>query len=367
MPIGARHADKYDNPAFAPQPPAAMLRTCYLLLLLFVAALGCHGPGLRMNATVTARPDFPTPSNSGPVVAQPVAEPTLQDEGPLIAIIDVDGLLLNNNFTGYGSQGENPVSLFRERLDAAASDPCVRAVVLRINSHGGGVTASDIMWHDMQRFKQRTGIPVVACLMDVGAGGAYYLALGADQIVAHPTTVTGGVGVILNLYNLQDAMAQFNVIGVPVKSGPNIDMGTPIRAMDPEGRALLEAMATEFHQRFRDVVISARPQVNRDDPTNFDGRVFTAYQAQERHLIDAVGYLDDAVAIGRQMGGAPDARVVLYHRCADRPRTPYAITPNTPLQNGLMPVSLPGLDRTRLPSFLYLWQPEPTMEKLGGK
>jgi protease-4 len=67
------------------------------------------------------------------------------------------------------------------------------------------------------------------------------------------------------------------------------------------------------------------------------------------------------------MGGAPDARVVLYHRCADRPRTPYAITPNTPLQNGLMPVSLPGLDRTRLPSFLYLWQPEPTMEKLGGK
>ncbi len=108
--------------------------------------------------------------------------------GPAIAVIDVDGILLNMDMTGPASAGENPVSLFRERLDAAAADPCTRAVVVRINSPGGGVTASDIMRHDLEQFKNNTRFPVVACLMDIGAGGGYYVATAADQIVAHPTT-----------------------------------------------------------------------------------------------------------------------------------------------------------------------------------
>ena len=107
-------------------------------------------------------------------------------------MVDVDGLLLDDDAAGLGSAGENAVSVFRERLDAIQCNPRVRSVVLRIHSPGGSVTATDIMWRDLQAFRRKTGLPVVACLMDVATGGGYYLATAADAIVAHPTSVVGG-------------------------------------------------------------------------------------------------------------------------------------------------------------------------------
>ncbi len=336
-----------------------------LLVALAAALAGCTKPFcVHTNSKVFA--DLtPTPR------AQPVVSMHVERQGPCgqtkIALIDVDGLLVNCELTGFSSMGENPVGVFHEKLEAVACDPCVRAVVLRINSHGGGVTACDIMRHELLRFKQRTCLPVIACLLDVGAGGAYYLATAADQIVAHPTTVTGGIGVILNLYNLQDTMAQFNVVGVPIKAGTHTDLGSPAGALSEEARAILQTMADEYHQRFCLAVEQARPAVNAQQRDDFDGRVFTAPQALERGLIDQVGYLDDAVAMARSAGGAGDARVVLFHRPKDRARSPYDATPNTPLQAGLLPISIPGLERSKLPTFLYVWQPEPTAERLQGK
>lgn len=335
-------------------------RLCCCAIAL--AALGCRGGiCISTNSKVTAQ----TPP-VGPVVSMAV-ERVDSATALKVAVIDVDGVLLNMDMSGPYSQGENPVAMFRERLAAAGRDPCVRAVVVRINSPGGGVTASDIMWHDLRDFRSRTNRPVIACLMDVGAGGAYYLATAADQIVAHPTTITGGVGVVLNIYNLADAMAQQNIVATPVKSGDNIDLGSPIKGLDAPKRLLLQTMADEFHARFRDAVIVARQLPTPIDQNMFDGRVFTARQALDLRLIDSIGYLDDAIAMARQAGGAPQASVVLYHRTTDRAYTPYAITPNSPLQTGLFPFSIPGLERARLPTFLYLWQPEPTLERAGGR
>ena len=143
--------------------------------------------------------------------------------------------------------------------------------------------------------------------------------------------------------------------------------GTPIAPLGDEQRKVLQAMVDEFHERFKQVVTQGRPEVDPDLKTNFDGRVFTAEQARERRLIDHVGYLDDAIGTARELAGAPCPDIVFYHRSNDPARSPYAITPNVPLQNGLFPISLPGFDRTRLPAFLYLWQPEPTMEKAVGR
>jgi protease-4 len=239
--------------------------------------------------------------------------------------------------------------------------------VLRINSPGGGVAASDMMWHDLATFKQRRCVPVVACLMDLGTGGAYYLATAADHIVAHPTTVTGGMGVILNLYNLQDMMAQFNVIATPIRSGDHVDMGSPVRAMSPDSRKILQDMADEFHHRFETVVQQSRLAHDPRRSEDFDGRVFTAQQALDRGLIDQIGYLDDAISAAKAMAKLKSAQVVIYHRNSDRGRNAYATTPNVPLQSALLPLSVPGLDRSRLPTFLYLWQADPTLEKLGGR
>jgi protease-4 len=283
-----------------------------------------------------------------------------------IAIVDVDGLLLNTPFTGPSSLGENPVALFRERLDAAEADPCVKAVVLRINSHGGGVAAAVSMRRDLERFKSRSGKPVVAALLDNACGGAYYLASAADHVVAGEGTVTGGIGVILNLFNLQDLMAQFNVIPQPVKTGEFTDIGSSARPVRPEEKTLLQAMADEFHGRLVSDIRKSRP---RADSTVFDGRILTSSQARAKGLVDQVGDLDHAIQIAAGMGCGDGFRpqVVLYRRANDPAHSIYAVTANVPLQGaGLLP-NIPGLDRSKLPTFLSLWQPELTMEKLGGK
>jgi len=328
---------------------------------VLLVLVGCRRPlQVQTHSRVSLSP-LPTRA-VGPLEEMPVRHERCAQAK--IAVIDVDGLLLNTDMVGLYSQGENPVALFREKLDRAACDPCVRGVVLRINTYGGGVTASDIMWHDLVQFKRVTGLPVVACLMDVATGGGYYLATASDEIVAHPTTVTGGIGVILNTYNLQDLMAYFNVLGTPIKAGKHADVGSPVRALDDESKQLLQDMADEFHERFKQIVAETRPGHAADA---LDGRVLTANQALDRCLIDHVGYVDDAVAIAKQMAGVHSARLVFYRRQSDPARNVYSTTPNTPLQATRFPLSIPGIDRTKLPTFLYIWQPEPTIERLSGK
>lgn len=320
---------------------------------------------------------------------QQVCARTLPGEpcgGPRVALIDIDGLLVNRNLTGFSSMGENPVALLREKLQKAERDPCVAAVVLRVNSPGGGVTACDIMRYELTNFRQRSGKPVVACLMDVGAGGAYYIATAADAIVAHPTTITGGVGVILNLYDLQDFMQQQNVVENVIRSGDMIDMGTPIRTMEPAEAEILEGIAREFHDRFKTAVRDSRPAVAsaaprpevvplpdaspsddaRDTDANvLDGRVFTGVEAVRLGMVDELGYLEDAIRLAEGAAGVINAKTIVYRRDNDRALTPYDITPNIPGQS-LIPLSLPGVDRALLPTFLYLWQPEPAYEKTSG-
>ena len=283
-----------------------------------------------------------------------------------VAIVDVDGLLLNRNIGGFGSMGENPVALFREKLDALEADPGVAAIVLRINSPGGGVTACDIMTRDLRAFRERRGIPVVACLMDVGAGGAYLLASVSDTVVAHPTTVVGGLGVILNSYNLQEAMGQFNVTARPVKAGKLVDAASPVRPLEPEELQMLQGMATEFHGRLKRQIHDGRPAVAVDAEL-FDGRVITGEGAAKAGLVDRIGYLDDALAEARGLAGiGVDAAVVMLRRDNDRAYTAFDVTPNSPQQSALIPLNLPGLDRSQLPTFLYVWQPETSLAAAAG-
>jgi protease-4 len=344
----------------------------FLALLLLFGCVGCgHGWQVTTRSDValttpiqgnfTANLAAGTPQ--GPVVPMPVDGGAPAKAGAKIALIDVDGLLVNQNLSGPIFVGDNPVALFQEKLDATRADPDVCAVVVRINSPGGGVTACDVMRHLLQRYRQTTGRPVIVCLVDVGAGGAYYLATAADAIVAHPTTLTGGIGVIWNSYNLRDLMAQFNVIPQTVKAGPNIDMGSVNQAIPAETRKLLQQMADEYHQRFKKTVQAARPTVNPKDETIFDGRVFTASQALQRGLIDAVGYLDDAIELAKHRAHQPQARVVMYGRAANQAFSTYADRTNIIPTQPPLSVRMPGLERSRLPTFLYLWQPEPTLDR----
>ena len=208
------------------------------------------------------RVEIPPAIDPGPMVAVPVRA---GNPGARVGIIDVDGLILNQNVTGLYSVGENPVSAFREKLEAAAAAPNIRAVVVRINSPGGSVTASDILAEELRRFRESSGKPVVACLMDLATSGAYYVAVGADRVVAHPTTVTGGVGALINHYNLQDASAQLNARAGAVKSGPLVDMGSVTAPLPDDAAKLLQEMVDGFGDRFRGRITSRRPSMTAAD------------------------------------------------------------------------------------------------------
>ena len=353
------------------------MRSCLPILCVLVFACGCQRFTVRtqnrvaFDGPIDTRVTDISPVSPVAGAVRPVAVRSGENAAS-VAIVDVDGLILNTPFVGPLSLGENPVGLFREKLDAIEAEPCVKAVVLRVNSHGGGMAAAIAMRHDLERFRARTRLPVVACLMDTAAGGAYYLASAADQVIAGPATVTGGVGVILNLFNLRDLMAQFNVIPQPIKAGAFTDIGTSARVLTPDEKNLLQTMADEFHEQMTSDIRRSRPGVKFEQGATFDGRIYTGTQAQARGLVDRIGDLDDAVDLAAAMangGAACPARpqVVLYRRNNDPARSVYAITANVPLQGaGLLP-NLPGLDRTKMPAFLSMWQPELTMEKLGGK
>ena len=275
---------------------------------------------------------------------------------PKVAVIDVDGLLMNRRSEGLFSLGENPVSLFVEKLDKAAADAAVRAVVLRINSPGGGVTASDIMYRRLLRFRQERKVPVIAVIEDVGASGAYYIACGADVIVAHPTSVTGSIGVLVQTVSFSGTMDMLGIKAQAVTSGEHKDMASPLKPLDKEDLAILQGIVDEFFGRFVDVVAAGRAKLTAERVRALaDGRVYTGEQAKANGLVYEVGDLPAAIALARELSGAENAKVVMYHRPWGSKANTYSSAPSLPGQINLINVTAPDLASLAGPQFLYLW------------
>jgi protease-4 len=311
---------------------------------------------------------LPTSADPGEMMATVVRPGKSQGPCARIALIDLDGLLINQNYGAMYPVGDNPLAAFRDKLEAAGHDPQVTAVVLRINSPGGSVTTCDVMAEEVRQFRAETHKPVIASLMDLATSGAYYIAAESDWIVAHPTAVTGGLGVVFNHYNLQDAMAQLNLVADPVKSGAKIDMGTVTGPLDEESRSLFQQMADAYREHLQRKVKERRTRLTAQDQRRIeDGRVVLASQALEIHLVDRLGYLHDAIAEAERLAGVAGAEVALYHRSSYPAHSVYAITPNPGPLSDSIPFSYPGLDRSKLPTFLYLWQPDPTFPRLGSR
>lgn len=280
-----------------------------------------------------------------------------------IAIVDVDGPLRNRReSTLLGVERDNPVVVFQEKLDKAAADRDVRAVVVRINSPGGGVTASDLMYGELRRFRERSGKPVIAYLLDVAASGGYYLACGADAIFAHPTSVTGSIGVILIAPDVSRTLDKIGVQTNVFKSGELKDAGSPLRMMTDRDREVFEGMIERMYARFLDVVCASRTKLSREQVRALaDGRVLTAEEAHERGLVDRVGSIHDAIAAARDAGGIGRRPMVVveYARgMAHRPNV-YAQADGASVEGriSLIHVELPDWLRDGAPQLLYLWAP----------
>ncbi len=289
---------------------------------------------------------------------KPLEEQVLEGTGTgKILLIDISGTISEQEKSGglLGRGAPSTVSIVRESLQKAEKDDRIVGLILRINSPGGTVTASDIIHHDLVEFRKRKHVPVVACIMSTGASGGYYVATAADEIFAHPTAITGSIGVIMMKFNVERLMDKIGVEEQTVKSGDKKDIMSPFRKATPEEVKLGQEIIDQLYSRFLDVII-ARPgnRLTRDELHKLaDGRVYTAGQALERKLIDRVGYLDDVIASIRTSAGDDSARVVSYNRPGTYKGSIYADAGD----KGSALEMLSGVDAFAAGSFMYLWRP----------
>ena len=297
----------------------------------------------------------------GTAVEEPLKEHVIEGtERGKVLVIPVTGFLSDAAGKGFLESRPSVVQEVVSQLRRAEKDRDVRAVVLEINSPGGSITASDILYREVIDFKERAGVAVVAALMDVAASGAYYLALSADRIVAHPTTVTGSVGVILITPKVMGLMEKLGVAVEVDKSGRDKDIGSPFRASTAEEQEIFHDLVDRLGGRFLALVAIHRKIPPEDLKKISSARIYLAEEAARLRLIDEIGYLKDAIADAKRLAMLPqDARVVVYRRTTfpndNLYNTSAALRPGSP--PSLIDLALPEIIPPLSPGFYYLWMP----------
>ncbi len=278
-------------------------------------------------------------------------------DGPKLAMIEIEGLISEASpRSALGIERPSMVARFREALNRASEDDEVEGVLLRIRSPGGTVSASETLNHLILMFKEETGRPVVAYLEGLATSGGYYTAVASDEIVSHPSAITGSIGVILTGVNVSGLMERFGVADQTFTSGPFKDSGSALRQMRADEREYLQGVVDELHAQFRSAVDVGRPGLDAEAVAAMaDGRVYTAERALDLGLIDSLGHLEDAIEALEKRAGISDASVVMYHRTGEYRENLYSRSPVTPIH---VDVDVFSLDRRQLaPGFYYLWMP----------
>ncbi len=292
--------------------------------------------------------------------SDPLEEHVLTGTGmDKVAMITVRGFISDAPKSDLLTSSPSVVQETVSQLRLAEEDDNVKAVVLKIDSPGGTTTASDILYHEINEFKTRSGKKVIAVFMDVAASGGYYIALPADYIIAHPTSVTGSVGVILVQPALSGIMEKVGVDITVTKSGRNKDMGSPFREATEEEQQLMQSVIADLGDQFAGHVAHHRNLDAKAMEEVKTARIFVASAAKDLGLIDDIGYLPDALKKTKEMVGLDeDAKVIVYRRTKYHNDTVYNVTtssrgPNVSLVSLNLPPSLASLS----PGFYYLWTP----------
>ena len=254
--------------------------------------------------------------------------------GPRVAIVELEGVILDVD------------DIVRD-LKSHRKNPLVRAVVVRINSPGGVVGPTQELSRAVQELR-RAGKPVVASLGAVAASGGYYVAVAADSIYANPGTLTGSIGVIMQMANLENVMKKVGVDYVVVKAGQFKDIGNLSRAMTAEERRVLQSLLDDVHRQFIDAVAEGR-KLDRARVVQFaDGRVFSGAQAKALAMVDEMGGLEEAINAAAKLAGIEGSPKII------QPRRRFSVMDLLRSQLGLAGVAnlVPGLPIFKTPLYL---------------
>jgi protease-4 len=277
---------------------------------------------------------------------RPLQEETVEGKGSSkILLLDLSGVL-SEDLPSFSIGTPPPrvplLARVREELRKAEDDERVKALIVRINSPGGTITASDIIYHELQGFKARKKVPVIAVIMDVGASGGYYAALAADTIVVNPTTITGSIGVVMVTVNAQGLLEKIGV--------------APLRSLTEPERAVFQGVIDDMYGRFLGLIVQSRKMPEDRVRAAADGRIYTADQALKLGLVDRVGYLEDVVALAKERAGLTEAKVIMYHRPKEYRANFYSLTPPPTGAESTLAQFAAALAGGG-PRFLYLWWP----------
>ncbi|MDH4219020.1 MAG: signal peptide peptidase SppA [Candidatus Aminicenantes bacterium] len=275
-----------------------------------------------------------------------------------ILLLDVSGLIGTSLNPGVLEREGDILSKVFYRLKKASEDKMVKGVILRLDTPGGEVTASDILYHEILNYKKRTGTPVLALMMGLAASGGYYIASACDYIIAHPSTLTGSIGVISIFPNLEELFDKVGIQVQIIKSGELKDSGSAFREMTDKERDVFQEIVDEFYQKFLNAVFEARKDsLSLENLRNIaDGRVYTASQAYESKLIDEIGYFDSALKKVLELADVQEANVIAYTYYPKRKTNIYATHLNG--YNPFESKSLQEIVQSLKSGFYYLWHPQ---------
>jgi protease IV len=225
-----------------------------------------------------------------------------------VVVIPLEGIIA---FSETGQSGASMVSEIKTALDQALNDPNVVSVVFSVDSPGGEITASDVLYHAIREFSEHK--PVVVFINSVGASGAYYAACGANWIMSNPTSFTGSIGVIISTLNYEDLFGKVGLQSIVFKSGKFKDMLSGTRPISADEAAYVQGLVMQSYERFLGIVAESRelePGTLREGAA--DGRILSGTDALEAGLIDQVGYIQDSYTKAMELAEVEDATVVRY-------------------------------------------------------
>ncbi len=219
-----------------------------------------------------------------------------------IVLINIEGSIVGGR-SGFGMFGsESGADDIAKQIKRAGEDSSVKAIILRINSPGGSAAASQELHEEVRKARENDKI-VVASMSDVAASGGYYVACGADKIVANPGTITGSIGVIFSQLQYSELLEKYGVRSNVITSGKYKDIGSPLRNMTEEERQILQEMIDDVYSQFVHAVAEGR-QMNESEVLELaDGRIFTGRQAKELGLVDELGNFQDAIDLAAELAG----------------------------------------------------------------
>jgi len=297
--------------------------------------------------------------NLGPSLGE-LKEVTIEGEGPgKILLVNVDGVINNQKDKTFSGSTVRlgMVEKIRSIVEKAEKDDAIKALLIKINSPGGTVTASDIIFHLLKTYKEKRKIRIYIQVMDLAASGGYYIALAGDEIIAHPTSLIGSIGVIALKVNLQELMTKVGVSWEIVKSGDKKDFMSPFRSFTKEERELFQETIDRFHNRFVTLIAENRSTLDIPQVQSLaDGRVFDAEQAKDLKLIDHIGYVTDTVQRIMSDLNNSNLKLVTYHRNNDFQGNIYSQF-QKPTSFNLINLDLGFNPNALSPYFLYIWSP----------